>query len=164
MEQEKMIWEGHPSQLINLPVFLLCGLLTAALAAGAVLLSVHAEQWIIFGLGGLAVVPLLVAFWKWLETRCRGYELSTERIHLSHGIFSRHTDAVELYRVKDYALEEPFFYRMFGRGNVVLTTTDDANPRVVLQAVPQVKQLRDEIRKYVEDCRGKRGVRVTELE
>ena len=46
------------------------------------------------------------------------YEITSERIKITSGIFSKQTSALELYRVKDYTLEAPFFYRLFHLGNI----------------------------------------------
>jgi len=46
----------------------------------------------------------------------------------------------------------------------VMQTTDDANPKVHIRAIPQASALRDQIRKYVEICREKKHVRITEFE
>jgi uncharacterized membrane protein YdbT with pleckstrin-like domain len=111
-----------------------------------------------------AIIPFGIGLFKWLTVRFLRYELTTERLLTSSGIFSRNSEALELYRVKDYELQEPFVLRLFGLGNIVLHTHDVSNPTVLLRAVPGAKALRDDIRKYVEECRDKKRVRVAELE
>ena len=54
--------------------------------------------------------------------------------------------------------------RLFGLGNIILTTTDNANPTVTIAAVREASALRDQIRLHVEKCRQRKGVRITELE
>ncbi len=164
-DEESTLWEGHPSQVINLPVFLLCGLAAGGLLGGAILLrSSQVEPVFSFLLAGAAFIPAVIAAIKWAHTQCRRYQVTTERIHLREGILSRKTDALELYRVKDYVLVEPFSLRMFGLGSLVLSTTDDKNPTMTIQAVSGVQTLRDQIRKHVEICRTRKGVRIAELE
>jgi len=109
-------------------------------------------------------VPVGIAAWKWLELRCRVYEVTTERIKVSRGIFSRRTDEMELYRVKDLTLIEPFFFRLFGLGSVIITTNDASTPTLTIHAVRRVKELREELRQAVEVCRDKKRVRLAELE
>ena len=115
-------------------------------------------------MAGLAVIPILIALLKWLRTRTCRYHLTTERLQMTYGILSRKTEDLELYRVKDYHLIEPFSMRMFGLADVVLNTNDNANPTVVLKAIADGGRLRDEIRKHVEICRDRKRVRITELE
>jgi uncharacterized membrane protein YdbT with pleckstrin-like domain len=113
---------------------------------------------------GIALVPVLIGGIKWMQTQCRRYQLTTERLRVRQGVFSRRTDEVELYRVKDYVLVEPFFLRLFGLGNVVVNTHDTTNPTVLLEAIPDASAVRDQIRKHVELCRVQKNVRVAELE
>ena len=115
-------------------------------------------------IAGAALIPLAISFWKWLVVRCRRYELTTERLLLTSGVFSRDSQALELYRVKDYSLSEPLLLRLFGLGDIVLNTSDESNPTVTLRAVSGAQTLRDDIRKHVEICRDKKRVRVAELE
>jgi hypothetical protein len=53
---------------------------------------------------------------------------------------------------------------MFGLSDLALATTDDANPTVLLRAIPNGSNLRDQFRKYVEICRQKKHVQITEFE
>ena len=162
--EETVIWEGPSSQVINLPVFILCGLMAGALLGGAVALRSRMDPAAALAMAGAAVVPLFIGFVKWVRNRCRRYQVTTERIHLRQGVFARKTDDLELYRIRDYTLDEPFFLRLFGLGNVVLSTDDQTSPNLVIRAVPQVGALRDQIRKHVELCRTRKGVRIAELE
>src|SRR5262245_47105442 len=160
MDEEQNVWEGHSSHLINLPAYLLCALAVGALLGASFFLPPPYS----YVAAGAAAVPLFIGLVKWLDNKCRRYQVTTERLRLSRGILSRKTDEVELYRVKDYVLVEPFWIRLFGLGDIVMQTTDDANPRVQIKAIGQAPALRDQIRKYVEICRERKRVRITELE
>ena len=166
MDEEKNVWQGSPSQLINLPVFLICALaIGILLGVGSVLVSRKPDlPGIGIAIGVVAVVPLCVALWKWVSVRARRYELTTERMLLSQGVFSRTSQTLELYRVKDYVLSEPWSLRLFGLGDIQLLTHDETTPTVLLRAVSGAKGLRDQIRQYVEQCRDKKRVRIAELE
>lgn len=140
MNDETILWEGSSSQWIHFPLYLLCGLLS------------------------VLVIPLGYGIARWMQNRCRRYTITTQRLRLVCGVFTRKTDEVELYRVTDYKLVEPFWQRMFGLGNIVLTTSDDANPTVTIEGIRQAAALRDELRRHVELCRDRKRVRVSELE
>ena len=156
MSDEKTIFLGSSSQVLNVDVFGGCGL-------GAIaLLVLSALFW--WGFLLLLPVPICIAAWKWLELKSRVYEVTTERIKVSRGIFSKRTDELELYRVKDLTLIEPFFFRMFGLGSVIITTNDASTPMLTIHAVKRVKELREELRQAVEVCRDKKKVRLAELE
>ncbi len=140
MEEEKTVWKGNSSQVVNLGTYVLCFLLL----------------WLI--------VPIFIAIWKWIENRCRVYEVTTQRIRIASGVFTKRTEELELYRVNDTSMLEPFWYRQFGAGNIILTTNDISNPTLTLEAIKGAANLREEIRKNVEICRDRKRVRVTEME
>src|SRR6185436_6329397 len=152
MEEETTIWEGNPSQLLNFGGFLLCAVVAGALIGSALVFWNKLPPPGPMVMAGLAAIPVLYAFSRWLQIKCQRYHLTTERLRLRSGVLSRKTDEIELYRVKDYVLLEPFWLRLFGLSNISLTTTDDANPLVLIRAVPEGDNLRDQIRKHVEVC------------
>lgn len=135
--KESLIWTGSPSHIANLGAFIVCGLLF----------------WLIF--------PLLIILWKWLENRCTKYELTTERFRISHGVLSRRTDELELYRVKDTTFDQPFFLRLFALANILITSSDEGTPLTAIKAIPanDAKSLRETLRNNVERLRLRKGVR-----
>src|SRR5262245_57574993 len=106
MEEERSVWQGNPSQILNLHTFALCALAATALLFVAFSFRANLGQTAAFAIAGAAIVPVLFAFIKWLQIKCRRYELTTERLRLRRGVLSRQTDEIELYRVKDYVLHE----------------------------------------------------------
>jgi uncharacterized membrane protein YdbT with pleckstrin-like domain len=140
MSEEKEIWSGTPSQVINLPAFILCGLLF----------------WL--------VVPIFIMIWRWLVLKNTKYELTTERLKTRQGVINKKMDDLELYRVRDYKFEQPLFLRLFGLGNITIQTSDKSHPVVVIRAIRNGEQLREQMRKAVEACRVKKGVREVDLE
>jgi uncharacterized membrane protein YdbT with pleckstrin-like domain len=165
VEQERVIWTAHPSQIINFGAYAAC-LLVLLLLIPAFYFARNAvhSQYILISLGVIMGIALIFFLVKWINTRARVYQVTTERIKITDGVFSRKTEEVELYRVRDYKLTEPFWLRMFGLGNIVISTTDNSSPTVVLQAVGDANGRREELRKYVELCRDKKRVRITEME
>ena len=140
MSDEKSLWSGTPSQLVNLPLYILWLLLF----------------WL--------VIPLFIMLWQWLVVRNTIYELTSERLRLRSGVLNKQLDEVELYRVRDYQLEQPFFLRLFGLGNITLQTSDRSHPAVRLRAVRDGEQLYEQIRRAVEHSRASKGVRELDVE
>jgi uncharacterized membrane protein YdbT with pleckstrin-like domain len=138
--EEKTVWKGSSSQVIFLGTYVLCVLFC----------------WLI--------VPIFIFIWKWMENRSRVYEVTTQRIKVTRGVFNKRTDELELYRVRDTSLVEPFRYRIFGAGNIELTTMDASTPGLTIEAIKGASDVREEIRRNVEACRDHKGVRVTEFE
>ncbi|HOK08451.1 MAG TPA: PH domain-containing protein [Candidatus Hydrogenedens sp.] len=136
MSEEKIIWSGTPSQVLNLWIFIIC-LLTCFL-----------------------IIPIFYALWKWLVVKCTKYVITTERIKITTGVFSTKTDYLELYRINDITFEQPFLLRIFSLGNLKLTTSDTSTPELTLQAIPASEELQNEIRKCIETQRDKKRARV----
>ena len=135
MEQsEEPVWTGSPSQVLNLPVYIVCALLC----------------WLI--------VPIVYAIWKWLVLRNMRYELTTERLKLREGVLNKRLDEIELYRVRDYSLEQPLFLRPFGLSTITLGTADESQPVIMLRAIGNGEFVLDQLRKYVERQRLKKRV------
>lgn len=156
MAEEKVIFRGSPSQILNADVLGISAVIVAALVVGGIFLS----RWVLAGL------PIVLAFagWKWIQLRSRIYELTTERLRVMQGVITRRTEELELYRVVDVSLVEPFFLRWLGLGNLVITTNDRSTPVVTIPAIRDVRRLREELRTWVEACRDRKRVRLTELE
>lgn len=167
MSDERTIWRGTPSQLINFLQFLLWGAVLAALLfIGIATLrsrdTVPPAAALVLALS--ALVPLAMIVWKWVVVASTQYELTTERLKLRTGVFNKEMDEVELYRVRDFRVEQPFFLRLFSLATLVLQTSDKSNPVVVLRAIRGWEQVREDIRTYVEACRQRKGVRELDVE
>jgi uncharacterized membrane protein YdbT with pleckstrin-like domain len=133
-EAERVEWTGTPSQMQNLGWFLACVLL----------------------------VPIPWALWRWLVVRNTVFTLTTERLKIQRGVFNRTVEDLELYRVRDTKLEQTFFERMFGLGEVVLYTTDASTPEVHLAWLKDATLLREAVRKLSEERRDAKRVRTLE--
>jgi uncharacterized membrane protein YdbT with pleckstrin-like domain len=116
------------------------------------------------GVAALQLVPLIAILRAYLLTRTTKYTLTTERILLVSGILSRHTENLELYRVDDLKVDQPFFLRLVGRANIVMVTSDRTTAELTLAALLNTTTLRDDIRKHVEACRDRKRTRVVDMD
>jgi uncharacterized membrane protein YdbT with pleckstrin-like domain len=154
---ETPVWIGSPSQWLNVGWFALCALGAAALVVVGLLVGQP-----IVALG--ALIPVVVAIAKALKVRTTRIEVTTERITTTVGIFSRQKWDIELYRVKDTTLHQPFLLRLVGRANIRIISSDRSTPAITLPALPNAEWLRQQIRTNVERLRLKRGVREMDIE
>lgn len=157
--EETLLWKGSPSQWTNFGAYLFALVLAAAIVAAYFYFPTDLGPLVLLAL----IVPVLYLLVRWLGTRSRVYEITSERIRISTGILSRRTSELELYRIRDYSTIEPFWLRLVGRGNLVIETADRTNPHVVLHAVPHVTALKDQVRTHTERMRQLRGVRDFEI-
>ena len=154
---ETIVWQGSPSQWTNFGSYLLAVLLMAGVVAAYFLTTVGPI--LLLGL----IPPFLLVMGRWIGTKSQRYEVTNERIRVSTGLLSRRTTELELYRVRDYTVVEPFWLRLIGRGNLIVETSDRTNPHLVLRAVTGVNSLKDQVRANTERMRQLRGVRDIEI-
>jgi uncharacterized membrane protein YdbT with pleckstrin-like domain len=155
--EESSIWTGSPSQWLNAGWFIACLL-------GAGVLFIVAALTAQPMLAALAIVPGIGALVKFLTVRSTRIDVTTERITTTVGIFSRRKWDMELYRVKDTMLHEPFLLRLVRRANIQIISSDRSSPSITLPALPNAEWLRQQIRANVERLRLKRGVRELDMD
>jgi uncharacterized membrane protein YdbT with pleckstrin-like domain len=155
--EESAIWTGSPSQWLNAGWFIAC------LIGAGVLFTVAALTAQPF-IAAFAIIPAIAALVKFLTVRSTRIDVTTERITTTVGIFSRRKWDMELYRVKDTMLHEPFLLRLVRRANIQIISSDRSSPSITLPALPNAEWLRQQIRSNVERLRLKRGVREMDIE
>jgi membrane protein YdbS with pleckstrin-like domain len=137
---EEIVWRGSSSQWKNFGVYLLCGLLC----------------WLL--------VPIFFALARYLQTKCKVFELTTQRFKITSGVFTKTTETLELYRVKDIQTRQPFLSRLVSIENVQMTTSDASSPTVLVDAVPSSVGFADKLRHQVEIIRQQKRVREIDIE
>lgn len=153
--QEQIVWEGSQSQVLNFGIFISMGIVSLVILVLSLMFFPLAAV--------LVVIPLIYIFIKWMVVKNHRYKVTTERIFYTTGIFSKKTEALELYRVRDVDMYEPFWQRLFKLGNVALTTSDKTSMNFLLKAVPRPGELMNNIRKNVEQRRDVKRVRGVEF-
>ena len=134
MADERIEWTGTPSQMQNLGWYIAC----------------------------LLLIPIPWAIWRWAVTRNTVYTLTDQRLSIRRGVFNRVTEDLELYRVRDTRLEQTFFERMFGLGEVILFTSDASTPEIHLPWLKNAATLRESVRRLSEARRDAKRVRTLE--
>src|SRR5262245_31450568 len=137
---EEIVWRSTSSQWKNFGVYLLCGLFC----------------WLI--------VPIFFALARYFQTKCKVFELTTQRFKITSGVFTKTTETLELYRVKDIETRQPFLSRLVGIVNVQMTTSDASSPTVLIDAVPSSVGFADQLRNQVEIIRQQKRVREIDIE
>jgi len=155
MSNETTLWQGRPSQWLNLLPFSITVIIAIGIGVGGVFFS---PAW------AFQIVPLLYILWRWLFVRATRFELTSERLRVTEGILNQKIDEIELYRVKDIAMERPLWMRMTGLASVLLDTSDRSMPKLTLPAISNGVELREQLRKQVEEIRDKKRVREVDME
>lgn len=128
---EKVLFSGHPAALYSI------------------------DRWM------LAIVTLGIAgLCYWIASRATRFEITTQRVRIERGVFSKTRQDTELYRIDDIALEQPFGMRMLGHAILFLRSTDRSTPEVRIYGVPGLPALGDTLRECSLRERERRGVKV----
>ena len=118
----------------------------------AVFYSVAQYFWAVVTLGIAALV-------YWVRSQTVLYEVTTQRIKIEHGLFSKTKQNLELFRIDDVAVEKPFGMRLLGHGCVKLETSDRDEGQLVLYGLPSFEVLAEKIREGSLKERERRGIR-----
>src|SRR5438093_12633096 len=164
---EETVWRVSVSQWKNFGFFILQVLFAAAIVVLFMIIRRQASAeirnfapYILI----LLAMPIFIAGRRYLQTKCRVYELTSERLKTTEGVFSKVTDTLELYRVKDIETQQPFVYRLCRIENVQLNTSDTSSPFASIEAIQHHVGLADKIRNQVEIIRQQKGVREIDVE
>ncbi|KPC17318.1 PH domain-containing protein [Pseudomonas amygdali] len=180
---EKVVWEGTPSQWVNFGVYIKWLLWTAAWISGLIAALLNEELVIGFVhavpalqaisldplpflagiVAGAALVATACSLWSYLQVKTSRFVLTTERLFTHKGVLSKQIDELELYRIKDYAQFKPFVMRLAGLGCVSVETSDRSHPHVSINGIKEPDVLQGLLRKHGEKCRNTRGVREVDM-
>jgi membrane protein YdbS with pleckstrin-like domain len=149
-DTETPLWKGCPSQWLNIGHFSVALLLAAGIVVGGIFFPPAYAA---------SILPLGWMIWHYLVIRCEVYEMSCQRLRINKGVFNQTSDEVELYRVKDVILERKWWMRLTGLGSLHLQTSDRSLPNITIQAIRDATNLREILRREVENVRDKKRVR-----
>lgn len=171
---EQTVWQGSPSQAVNLPVYMTLGI--GVLVATVALLLLRANTlpsatddlnprsvypWIILAVWVISGIAALTTYLKVSTTK---YVLTTERLRVTTGILSTMTEDLELRRVRDSIILRPFWARLAGLGDVQILSADASTPRMVLHAVKDPDGVQTKIRSMVQTQWARFNVRQMEID
>jgi uncharacterized membrane protein YdbT with pleckstrin-like domain len=120
------------------------------------------------GLGSLLLILITIGLalpFLWLRARACHYKLTSERVVVERGIFSKRLEQVDVYRITDYTVERPFSQRLLGTGNIQLAAMDRSTPSLRLEDLrTDVVALYERLRRATESQKRDRGVRVVDFD
>jgi membrane protein YdbS with pleckstrin-like domain len=157
-KEEEELWRGHPSQILNLHIYLFWAIVLIVTLIVAVLFA-DSQMWVLGIFGVVALIALGQCAWAWFHLRAIEYVITTQRVRVLSGLFSKDVNEIELFRVKDTAARQSFLLRLFGLGTITVLSGDEGHPRLVLDGVPGAIDMRERLRQEVMTLRQRFGVR-----
>ncbi|HMA96038.1 MAG TPA: PH domain-containing protein [Polyangiaceae bacterium] len=119
-------------------------------------------------IGTLILAVLTLGLWlvvSWLRTLGHRYRITTRRIVVETGVFSKRLEQIDLYRIADYTVDRPFGQRLVGTGNLLLKTFDKTTPQLDVRYIKtDVVALYEQLRQATEADKARRGVRMVDYE
>jgi len=157
MTEELTLWKGCTSQLVHFRTYVVWLLVAAIIVAVGTSMSNTR-------LLSALLIPLAALCIRWRLTKSTVFEITSKRLRRTTGVLRKKVDELELYRVTDTTLDQPFLQRVFGLGTITVTSSDERMPLVVLTAVPRAYQAREKLRLAVETEQGRSQVVVPVLD
>lgn len=82
----------------------------------------------------------------WLRSLSLTFTITTQRVRVERGLFSKAQDNVELFRIDHFDILKPLGMRLLGLCRVTLHSSDDEMPVVNLYGIPGLEAMADTLR------------------
>jgi membrane protein YdbS with pleckstrin-like domain len=77
---------------------------------------------------GLSAVMVIYLIVKIMLIKATSYTISRDRLEIEEGIFSKTNNNLDMFRIKDLALQRSILDRLVGIGSVIIETSDPSHP------------------------------------
>ena len=145
-DDEEVIWQGSPSQLVNLGTYIFWGIITFAAAFGLLLWNSGIgrsygdalDQVIEYAIAGTLAFAILSCLMAYLSTRYERTVITRNKIKEAKGITSifRRELFCEISDITDFKSPPAGLLGIFGLSTLVIETHDDDQPIISIRAIP----------------------------
>jgi uncharacterized membrane protein YdbT with pleckstrin-like domain len=88
----------------------------------------------------------LLWIYYWIMSLDTRYEITSQRVRIERGIFSKTKDSLELFRVDHFDLHKPLGMRLAGHCLLHLRSSDASFATVIIYGIPKLEKLADTLR------------------
>ncbi len=81
------------------------------------------------------------------------YQITTDRVRIVRGLLSKDRDDIELVRIQDIDHDQGITERILGIGDIVIRSSDNSLPEVVLSNVSDPEEVHEILRRAMLDAR-----------
>ncbi|MDR0559055.1 MAG: PH domain-containing protein [Prevotellaceae bacterium] len=145
---EKIIWEGGPSQWLNFNTFLICMLMAG------VLVCVTMWHGLLWWVHVLFYYPFGKAIYAWFKLNSVKYKLTNYRFVRKDGVFNRSTKEFDLKELREVELIEPWYERIVKLGDIKLHFHSFSDLDIKLTGIPDpenvMKKFNQTLKEYDE--------------
>lgn len=137
-KDEPVIWQGKPSQWINFKVYAYCILMILVIIF-AMAFFTGFRWWLCL----FFLYPAGRSLFAWFEVYSIDYKLTNVRLLCREGVFNRVTSTTELSQVKEVLLEEPWYKRIVGLGDIRLNFNGYAETYILVNGIKNADEVRE---------------------
>ena len=111
------------------------------------------------------LLPLLVGIgYTWLVRLGIEYRLHQDSLEIQSGLVARNIENLQLFRVRDLRLRQSVLGRVFGVGDVIVTSTDQSTPHLTVRGVEDPRAVYESLRELVARSQATRRTMIVEEE
>jgi uncharacterized membrane protein YdbT with pleckstrin-like domain len=161
-EIEEKFFTGHPALIYSigqLSPFVLT-IIAAALAIFGLKSTANPEYALYSSyvlVGAVAVFALIMVHY-WIKSLSIHYTITSQRIKLERGLFSKVSESLELFRIDHFELHKPIGMRLLGKSALRIFTSDAELEKFFVYGVPDVDTLGEKLRECQLRERTRRGL------
>ena len=111
------------------------------LFAGHPAVVFSAWQWI-----AVVLTVGLAYIYYWIRSLSTTYEITTQRVRIERGLFSKVKESVELFRIDHFDVLKPLGMRITGHCVLHLRSSDAGFPSIEIFGVPDAESMADALR------------------
>ena len=105
----------------------------------------------------LSIPFVVLGLYKYFLIISSTFYLSDQQLIIQRGVFTKTVNYLELYRIKDILVEQPFWMKALGLINITLLSFDKEESLLVLKGI-KISDLPQSIRNHVQECRQRNKV------
>ena len=91
------------------------------------------------------------------------YVLTDEKLLVNTGFLSRTQEEIRLYRITDFSVKQRFLQRIFGVGNIYISSSDNAQGEFEIKDIKKPYDIKELLSDMVENERVKKGIVTNEF-
>jgi len=160
MAQTDLVMRARISLKSFAGLYLILGAVCVAIWWAGAAFDTGAHPLLVAGAGPL---PLALGIaYSWFVRLGAEYRLYQDSLEIETGIVARKIDNLQLFRVRDLRLTQSVLGRLFGFGDIGVTSTDQSTPHLTIRGVEAPRALYDTLREGVARSQATRRTMIVE--
>ena len=91
------------------------------------------------------------------------YVLTDEKLLVDTGFLSRTQEEIRLYRITDFTVKQKFLQRLFGVGNIFISSSDNTQGEFLIKDIKKPYEIKELLSDMVEKERVQKGIVTNEF-